>query len=131
KTEDRLELERQILSQPLQRVVRNVSFAPDLEYGDQLLCGGVRSFLYDTLRRRDDGHNEQKMVDTALVNEILDFTRSKRRELALVVGDDDDLLPGVFTAEAWGGNVLVARVRQSDSQHINTSGLIVRLGVTP
>lgn len=130
KSVDRLELERQLSNQPLQRAVKNVSFTPDLEYGNRLLCGGRRSLLIDTLRRREDGNDEQKMVDTALVSDLLTFVRSDRTHLALVVGDDDDLLPGIITAEAWGGRVLLARVRATDNQHIDMTGLICRLRTT-
>jgi hypothetical protein len=128
-TEDRREFEKLVLTA---RCVGNVSFQGDIGYGDRLLCQSRRGCLFDTLRRRqDDGADEQKMVDTALVSDILHHARSKDGDLALVVGDDDDLLPGVFTAESWGADILVARVRRThDNYHLDTNGLIVRLRQT-
>jgi hypothetical protein len=129
KTDDRLEIERWLLRESVQRVLDTVSFTPGLEFNDMLLCGGDRQALFDTLRRREDGTDEQKMVDTALVSDLLQFARSQRDGVALVVGDDDDLLPGVITAEAWGRKVVVARRRTIDNSHLNTAGLICRMRI--
>ena len=131
KTLDRLDLEDSVRREPIQRVLGAVSFAPELDYCDRLMCGGPRDRLFDTVRRRTDGKNEQKMVDTALVSDLLQFARSRRGETALVVGDDDDLLPGVITAEMWGSRVLVARVRESDNSNLSTAGLICRMRMSP
>ncbi len=131
KTDDRLELERCYIEDSPQRSLHNVSFTPELSYGDELLCGGLRCKILDTLRRRPEGHDEQKMVDTALVSDLLQFVHSRTGGLAIVVGDDDDLLPGIFTAEAWGGKVLVARFRTDDNRHLETRNLIGRLKGTP
>lgn len=127
KTQDRLEIERFLDQQGLQRAVGKVSFAPELAYSDELMCRSERRYLFDTLRRRQDGSDEQKMVDTALVSDLLHFVHSRAGALALVVGDDDDLLPGIFTAESWGCRVLLARLRTEDNQHLNTRGLIYRI----
>jgi hypothetical protein len=66
------------------------------------------------------------MVDTALISDLLHHSRFNRADLALVLGDDDDLLPGVFTAEAWGAKVRVLRVLRQDNPHLNTDSLISR-----
>jgi hypothetical protein len=128
KTADRIELERWLGGEPVQRVVGNVSFAPEMEFCDRLLCGGERSAIFDTLRKRGDDSDEQKMVDTSLVADLLQFARSERGAVAVVVGDDDDLLPGVFVADAWGMEVLVARQRQHDNGNLNSAGLVRRMG---
>lgn len=124
KTDDRREFEAASLEA---RVLGRVSFANGVVYGNELLCGGKRFQLYDTLRA-NDGVEEQKMVDTALVSDLLHYARTQSKDLALVVGDDDDLLPGVFTAEVWGAKVLVLRIRPEDSKHLKTDRLILRRG---
>jgi hypothetical protein len=109
-----------------------VSFLPDVEFGNNLCCGGARVPLMDTLR--DD---RQKMVDTALVADLLSYTRSKSsgfsstksaRPIAIIIADDDDLLPGVFTAEQWGIRLAVLRLtRKSESKQVRTAGLVFDL----
>ncbi|MBI5477291.1 MAG: amidohydrolase family protein [Deltaproteobacteria bacterium] len=114
--------------------IDRVAFDSDLGFGNELLCGGHRAALFDTLRRRPDGEDEQKMVDTALAADLLDFARREkhlRYRAALVVGDDDDLLPAAVTAEQWGLATWVVRRRQADNPHLRTAGLIrdLRLGI--
>jgi hypothetical protein len=122
----------------LRPVVSNkVSFLPDIEYGNELSCGGQRVPFFDTLRRRQDGSEEQKMVDTALVVDVLSFCRSESRNfikgkrpesMAIIIGDDDDLLPGAFVSEKWGLPTYVLRVTRTDeNRFIDTNGLTYRL----
>ncbi len=128
------------LRSQLKAVSRNrISYLPDIEFGNELICRGGRSPIYDTLRadRSNPGASSQKMVDTALVSDLLSFCRSesssfRRNErpttLAIVVGDDDDLLPGVFVAEAWGLPTYVFRItREHDNRHLSTDGIIHRI----
>ncbi|WP_150124184.1 hypothetical protein [Cupriavidus nantongensis] len=122
----------------LRPVVRNkISFLADVEYGNVLSCGGRRLPLFDTLRHRDGGQDQQKMVDTALVSDLLSYCRTESRNfkrgqkpdsMAIVIGDDDDLLPGVIVAEQWGLPTYVFRVtREDESKHLNIAGLTYRL----
>lgn len=129
KTQDRIDLEQVAATASLGRKIGRVSFEPELQFGDVLLCESRRCPLYDTLRRRDDDapKDEQKMVDTALVSDLLHLARTQRERLAVVVGDDDDLLPGAFVAESWRAKVLVARFRKDDNSHIDTRNLVVRM----
>ena len=60
--------------------------------------------LLDTLRRRN-GEQSEKMVDTALVVDLLGLATRREADLYLVVSDDDDMLPGVLAAEAVGASV--------------------------
>ena len=107
-----------------------IVFDPTILFGNELHCDGDRCKLFDTLRRRDsDGKIEQKMVDTALASDLLDYARRQKHDpnrAALVVGDDDDLLPPVITADKWGLKTWVARRRKDDSPHLKTRGLILK-----
>lgn len=122
----------------LRPVVRKtISFLADVEYGNVLSCGGNRLPLFDTLRHREDGRDEQKMVDTALVSDLLSYCRTESRNfkrgerpdsMAIVVGDDDDLLPGAIVAEKWGLPTYVFRVTRTDeNRHLNITGLTYKL----
>ena len=62
--------------------------------------------LLDTLRQRD-GKQEEKMVDTALVVDLLGLASRKEADRYLVVSDDDDMLPGIFAAEAVGAESMM------------------------
>ena len=48
-------------------------------------------------------YRQQKLVDTALVSDLL-WAASRRSKL-LVVSDDEDVLPGLITARAFGATV--------------------------
>lgn len=67
--------------------------------------------LLDTLRPVDRGRGErhgersEKMVDTALVVDLLGLATRREADLYVVVSDDDDMLPGLFAAEAAGARV--------------------------
>lgn len=79
-----------------------------IQLGDRLACvpgrlakNGVH--LLDTVRRLD-GESREKMVDTALVVDLLGLAMRKAADRYLVVSDDDDAWPGVLAAEAVGAN---------------------------
>ena len=61
--------------------------------------------LLDTLRDQGDGKRTEKMVDTALVVDLLGLAHRNEAQRYVVVSDDDDMLPGVFAAEAAGARV--------------------------
>jgi len=116
---------------------KKTSFLPDIRFGDEMLCGGARMPLLDTLRRRDDGRDQQKMVDTSLVSDLLCYSRNESanfrkgrppKAMAIVIGNDDDLLPGTFAAERWGLPVKVLRVnRDGESRFLNIGKLVYSL----
>jgi hypothetical protein len=128
KTEDYKEFEKVSNGKELSRRLGNCAFAPEIEFGNVLLCGGKRSQLFDTLRRRSDAdEDEQKMVDTALVSDLLMSAKNERDAIHIVIGDDDDLIPGVITAERLGATVFLARVkREHDNYFVNVNDLIFR-----
>ncbi len=59
--------------------------------------------LLDTLRYRD-GVQHEKMTDTALAVDLLGLAHRKAADRYIVVSDDDDMLPGIFAAEATGAD---------------------------
>ena len=83
-----------------------------IRLGDTLACVPRRRarkhgvHLLDTLRHRD-GRSEEKMVDTALVVDLLGLASRKEADRYLVVSDDDDMLPGVLAAEAAGAETMM------------------------
>jgi len=80
-----------------------------IELGHRLACvpGRLASkhgvHLLDTLRHRDRRPHE-KMVDTALAVDLLGLASRREADRYIVVSDDDDMLPGLFAAEATGAD---------------------------
>ncbi|APC74624.1 hypothetical protein ACM74Z_28940 [Pseudomonas aeruginosa] len=121
----------------------NSIFTPEIQFGNELICNGIRVPLYDTLRQDQGGKRkstkkfQQKMVDTSLISDLLCHCRTESKNFkrdsepnsaAIIIGDDDDLLPGAFVAEAWGMPTYVFRVsREHESRHISSSGIIHRI----
>ncbi|WP_137897087.1 NYN domain-containing protein [Sphingomonas sp. 2SG] len=56
---------------------------------------------------------EEKMVDTAIAADLLSIARSDPDSVVMVVAEDTDLVPPLFTAEAWmsasGGRAFLLR----------------------
>lgn len=79
----------------------------DLEFGDRLLgardarlCGHVRDHhLPSTLQQDRAGVIGEKMVDTALVSDLIHLAIEDDGSWLIVVGQDADLVPGILTAE--------------------------------
>ena len=102
---------------------RNVRFLEEVRYGDELLTALPQRartrppvHLPDTWRQQEqDGSRVEKMVDTALVTDLLARACNDPHEWALVLSEDDDMVPPVFTAEAWmkphGGRVVIVRTK--------------------
>lgn len=86
---------------PRQVVVR------ELEFGDRLLgarderlCGQRQDHhLPSTLQTDRAGIRGEKMVDTALVSDLLYLAAGDDDSWIVVVGQDADLIPGILTAE--------------------------------
>ena len=117
--------------------VPNVMFRQAVQYGHTLLCAlperrhtGHQIHLANTLRRRNGRSlpkEEEKMVDAALAADILHWARESPTEWALVLAEDDDIVPPVFTAEAWirahGGRAFIVRARRGDA-YVRLNGLL-------
>lgn len=98
---------------PSSVVVGNVHLRPPV-LADTLACGGWYADLRDTLRRRDNGLDEQKMVDTALSVDLLHIVRmslTSPNTWHFVLSEDDDMLPAIVTADAWSSRCRVIRMR--------------------
>lgn len=114
----------------------NVLFRQAVGYGHTLLHtlperrhAGHQIHLANTLRwrtGRPSREEEEKMVDTALAADLLQWARESPSEWALVLAEDDDVVPPVFTAEAWikahGGRAFIVRTRQYN-QYLRLGGL--------
>ena len=114
----------------------NVLFRQAVGYGHTLLNTlperrhpGSQIHLGDTLRRRPARalrYEEEKMADTALAADLLQWARESPSQWALVLAEDDDIVPPVFTAEAWikahGGRAFIVRTRKV-TQYLRLDGL--------
>jgi uncharacterized LabA/DUF88 family protein len=96
-TADRQRFEKIIRNDSFGRTIGRVSFTPEIQFGNELACGSERNPLFDTSRAQG-----QKMVDTAIVCDLLYILRTQTADVGIIVSDDDDYLPAIFTAEAWG-----------------------------
>ena len=116
----------------------NVVFSSDVRYGHTLLSALPERrhtrppiHLPNTLRQQDqDEEPAEKMVDTALVADLLSWARSDPGQWALILSEDDDVVPSVFTAEAWtrphGGRVYIVRSR-AQGQYLKLDGLMMEM----
>lgn len=129
KTEDRVLFEK-YLSVARPRTLGKVSFGTDFKFGDVLSCNTLRNPLYDTLRRDQKTKElQQKMVDTALICDLLCMARSKEADIYLVIANDDDFVPGLFTAESWRAKVMLLHSRDYLNGHLSLKGLTARMNV--
>lgn len=86
---------------------RTTQVVRDLQFGDRLLgardvwlCGkGQDHHLPSTLQKDRAGVFGEKMVDTALVSDLIYLAMDDDRSWLVVVAQDADLVPGILTAE--------------------------------
>ena len=112
-----------------------IEYSPTVQFGHTLIAALPRRqhsrpslHLPNTLRGRGRGRRPtEKMVDTALAADLLACARLYPSEWAVVLAEDDDVVPPLFTAEAWikphGGRALLVR-RRSASQYLKLDGLL-------
>ena len=117
-----------------------VDFSPTVQYGHTLIEASPERqhrdqrppiHLPNTLRNQEKGQPPtEKMVDTALAADLLAWARRSPSEWALVLAEDDDVAPPLFTAEAWikphDGRVLLLRKRPA-GQYLRLDGLLRKL----
>lgn len=113
----------------------DVMFSQGVRYGHTLLSAlPERSHqrtgfhLPNTLRDQEGASPTEKMVDTALAADLLAWARSDPDEWALVLSDDDDVVPPVLTAESWmrphGGRVLIVSTQRRRRDFLKLDGLL-------
>lgn len=130
KTTDRLVFEK-YSQEARARTIDNVSFSTNFTLSGEMACPSHRSPVLDTLRQdRTSGAFSQKMVDTLLTVDLLHGVRTKDAKLFIVVANDDDVLPALFTAEAWQAQVLLLHYREHTNPHLQLSGIAERLHLT-
>ena len=81
-------------------IIRSFSFGDKLLFAlDKRLHKRLDSHLPGTLQRVDDA-DEEKMVDTALSSDLVYLAFSNSNSWLMVVGQDRDLVPALYVAEA-------------------------------
>ena len=116
----------------------NVAFSSEVQYGHTLLAATSERrhasppvHLPNTWRRQTrHSTRREKMVDTALAADLLEWARENQNGWAIVLSEDDDIVPPIFTAEAWtrphGGRVFIARSRRGDA-FLKLDGLLLEV----
>ena len=116
----------------------NIVFSQEVQYGHTLLSalperrrGRHAIHLPNTLREQEGSIPTEKMVDTALAADLLTWARSDPEEWALILSNDDDFVPPVFTAESWikphGGRVVIVSTQRKRRDFLSLDGLLQEL----
>ncbi|MCQ4347185.1 hypothetical protein NGA35_07040 [Pseudomonas stutzeri] len=114
----------------------NVIINPEIGYGDLLITGLQKRIsksrnihLPGTLRDRGDNGLAEKMVDTALASDLLSLAFNHPKDWSIVLAEDDDLVPPLFTAEALkdahGGKVYLLRKRKVPRSKVILDDIII------
>ena len=99
---------------------------------DHRLHRKLRVHLPNTLRSGvdKDSSPREKMVDSALICDVLDSAKQNPSDIRIILAEDDDLVPAAFTAEYWskdrGGRTIILRSRGM-SDYINMDGIYRKL----
>lgn len=107
-------------------VVRSLEFGDrSLNALDRRIVASTGSHFPATVRPRGQSEAE-KMVDTALVADLIFSAHQDLEESWLiVVGEDIDLMPGIYSAEAFlqGTGRRIAYLRNSADRYLNCNDL--------
>lgn len=128
KTPDR-KLFEEYTSTAKSRTINNVSFSTDFSFSGSLCCTPERRPIVDTLRSKDDGSTNQKMVDSMLICDILQLARTRDSSLIILIANDDDFVPALHTAEAWHAKVVMLHNREFINSHLDVGGLLKRMQI--
>ena len=101
-----------------------------LQLSDRLACVNERltrkeriHFL-DTVRSMN-GVRREKMVDTALITDLIGLVHRKEADRYVVISDDDDMLPGMIYSEYLGADVkMLSRSGMSSRYMAHTRNMI-------
>lgn len=113
-TDIRLQFDRLANVEFFGRTVGIVSFNPEFKFGNELACETPRNPIFSTSRPQG-----QKMVDTAIICDLLYLLGTRAADVGLIVSDDDDFIPAVFTAEAWGLESILLRSPGRTIEHVS------------
>lgn len=128
KTKDRMLFDKYV-TVATARSIDRVSFSSDYSFSGELSCTSRRSPVFDTLRfDRNTGETKQKMVDTMLVCDLLHHVKTKDSALLILIADDDDFAPALFTAEAWNASIMMLHNRESTNSALNLVGIAEKMG---
>lgn len=122
-TDARVVFETLNMTESFGRTIGLVSFAPEIRFGNELACDTRRNPLLNTARAQG-----QKMVDTAIACDLLFMLHTGLANVGIIVSDDDDFIPAVFTAEAWGLESILLRSPGQSIEHVSKepAGALVR-----
>jgi hypothetical protein len=120
-TPDRRIFEKFAIDPTFARRFQRISFCRGFDFGNELTCDTIRNPLYATYQGTGQ-ETGQKMVDTAIACDLLHLLRYGGANIAIIVSDDDDLLPALFTAEAWRLRAYLIRSAARGLEHVTASG---------
>lgn len=112
----RLDFEHYAASNATARRIANVVFGQELQFGSDLLCHDGAHSLYSTYRGMNQ-EKGQKMIDTSIVCDSLHLHRFGLADVTVIVGDDDDFIPAMLTAQAWKAKMILLRKPNSVVSH--------------
>lgn len=91
---------------------------------DGRLARKERVHFLDTVRSTD-GRQREKMVDTALVTDLVSLVHRKKADRYVVISDDDDVLAGLIYSESLGADVkMLSRPEMSSRYMAHTRDMI-------
>jgi hypothetical protein len=135
-TPSRRALETLINDRQVPLVVGKARFDWQQPFGDILLDAfnhrlhpRIRVHLPNTFRApiQQGGEHREKMVDAALICDLLCRARAEPESIRIIMAEDDDIVPAAFVGERWtksqGGRTVIARVR-ADPNFLALDGLI-------
>ena len=93
----------------LARTFGKVSFTKGFDFGNEPIFLTPQIPLYSTFRPQG-----QKMVDTAIVCDLLESLRTDVAQIGIIISDDDDFIPAVLAAHSARKQGYL--IRQPDSK---------------
>lgn len=87
-TSTRLAFETLFLSESFARTIGVAAFVSEIKFGNELACDSLRNPLFSTVRPQG-----QKMVDTAIVFDLLYMLKVGAADVGIIMSDDDDYVP--------------------------------------
>lgn len=114
-----------------------IDVVQDLQFGDRLLNAlearmhpGLGIHLPSTSRDQGGKKPSEKMVDTALASDLCFWCSTEPLAWAVVVSNDDDMIPPVMSAEGYlvncPGKVMLVHggIRKKSARYLRLEGLV-------